>query len=130
MKRKLAYIFAVPLLFSVLAFQGNCHSQCQELIKDCRNDLGPNSERCREDQKKFQDMGPMAEDFFKAFRLGTGNTSIGVQDLAGVSLAAIKELDKRTVEVDQLRDEVNQLRQANSDLERRLAILEQLLKLH
>ena len=59
MKRKLAYIFAVPLLFSVLAFQGNCHSQCQELrqelIKDCRNDLGPNSEQCREDQKKFQD---------------------------------------------------------------------------
>ena len=47
MKSKLAYIFAVPLLFSVLAFQGNCHSQCQELrqelIKDCRNDLGPNS---------------------------------------------------------------------------------------
>lgn len=75
-------------------------------------------------------MGPMAEDFFKAFRLGTGNTSIGVQDLAGVSLAAIKELDKRTVEVDQLRQEVNQLRQANSDLERRLATLEQLLKLH
>jgi chromosome segregation ATPase len=72
----------------------------------------------------------MAQDFFKAFRLGTGNTSIGVQDLAGVSLAAIKELDKRTVEVDQLRNEVNQLRQANSDLERRLAILEQLLKLH
>jgi len=80
--------------------------------------------------RQVRHMGPMAEDFFKAFRLGTGNTSIGVQDLAGVSLAAIKELDKRTVEVDQLRDEVNQLRQANSDLERRLAILEQLLKLH
>src|ERR1044072_8792297 len=60
MKRKLAYIFALPLLFSVLAFQGNCHSQCQELrqeiIKDCRDDLGPNSERCREDQKKFQEI--------------------------------------------------------------------------
>jgi hypothetical protein len=26
------------------------------LIKDCRNDLGPNSERCREDQKKFQEV--------------------------------------------------------------------------
>ena len=58
MKRKLAYILAVPLLFSVLGFQGSCHSQCeelrQELIKDCRQDLGPNSERCREDQKTFQ----------------------------------------------------------------------------
>ena len=28
----------------------------RELIKDCRNDLGPNSERCREDQKKFQEI--------------------------------------------------------------------------
>jgi len=70
--------------------------------------------------RQVRHMGPMAEDFFSAFRLGTGNTSIGVQDLAGVSLAAIKELDR----------EVNQLRQANSELERRIAILEQLLKLH
>ena len=80
--------------------------------------------------RQVRHMGPMAEDFFKAFRLGTGNTSIGVQDLAGVSLAAIKELDKRTVEVNQLREEVNQLRQTNSELERRLAILEQLMKVH
>ena len=65
-------------------------------------------------------MGPMAEDFFNAFKLGTGNTAIGVQDLTGVSLAAIKELDKRTAEVEQLREEVNDLRQ-------RLATLEQLL---
>jgi hypothetical protein len=80
--------------------------------------------------RQVRHMGPWAEDFFGAFRLGTGNTSIGVQDLAGVSLAAIKELDKRTVEIDQLREEVNQLRSANSELERRLATLEQLLKLH
>jgi hypothetical protein len=79
-------------------------------------------------------MGPMAEDFFNAFQLGTGNTSIGVQDLTGVSLAAIKELDQRTnelrqktAEVEQLRDEVNQLHQANSEMERRLATLEQLM---
>ena len=80
--------------------------------------------------RQVRHMGPMAEDFFKAFQLGTGNTSIGVQDLTGVSLAAIKELDKRTTEVEQLREEVNQLRQVNSDLERRLALLEQLMKLH
>ena len=79
-------------------------------------------------------MGPMAEDFYKAFQLGTGNTSIGVQDLTGVSLAAIKELNRqtdelkqKTAEVEQLREEVNQLRSANSDLERRLATIEQLL---
>lgn len=58
MRKKLVYMFAVPMLFSMLAFQGSCVSQCeevrQELIKDCRNDLGPNNERCREDQQKFQ----------------------------------------------------------------------------
>ena len=79
-------------------------------------------------------MGPMAEDFYKAFQLGTGNTSIGVQDLTGVSLAAIKELhhrtdqlQKKTVEVEQLREQVNQLRVENSEMERRLATLEQLM---
>jgi hypothetical protein len=80
-------------------------------------------------------MGPMAEDFYTGFGLGTGNTSIGVQDLAGVSLAAIKELDQRTIqlqqkngEVEQLRSQVNDLRLTNSAMEKRLAALEQLVK--
>ena len=79
-------------------------------------------------------MGPMAEDFFQAFKLGTGSTSIGVQDLAGVSLGAIQELDQRTTElqqktaeVDQLRQQVDELRAANSALEKRLTALEQRL---
>jgi hypothetical protein len=83
---------------------------------------------------KVRHMGPMAEDFFKAFQLGTGNTSIGLQDLTGVTLAAIKELNKRTnelqqksAETEQLREQVNELRQANIELERRLATLEQLM---
>jgi hypothetical protein len=77
-------------------------------------------------------MGPMAEDFYQAFTLGTGNTSIGVQDLAGVSLAAVKALDMRTAqlqqksaEVDKLRIEVDALRSANTAMEQRLAALEQ-----
>ena len=84
--------------------------------------------------RNVRHMGPMAEDFFKAFQLGTSNTSIGVQDLTGVSLAAIKtlnqrtdELQQKTAEVEQLRGEVNQLRQANTEMERRIATLEQLL---
>src|SRR6185503_17010443 len=55
-------------------------------------------------------LGPMAEDFYDAFKLGTGNTSIGVQDLTGVSLAAIKALDERTNELQQKTAEVEQLR--------------------
>lgn len=60
MKKRLAFILAVPLLFVVVGFQGSCRSQCEELrneiIKDCRDDLGANNERCREDQKKFQEV--------------------------------------------------------------------------
>ncbi|HEY0375784.1 MAG TPA: tail fiber domain-containing protein [Pyrinomonadaceae bacterium] len=77
-------------------------------------------------------MGPMAEDFYQQFRLGTGNTSIGVQDLAGVSIAAIKALDertndlqKKTAEVVKLRTEVDELRAMNSAFAVRLAALEQ-----
>ncbi|HLL70281.1 MAG TPA: tail fiber domain-containing protein [Pyrinomonadaceae bacterium] len=85
--------------------------------------------------EKAKHMGPMAEDFYQAFGLGTGNTSIGVQDLAGVSLAAVKSLDERTTElqqkaaeVEKLRSEVNELRTANATLEQRLAALEQSMK--
>jgi hypothetical protein len=59
MRKKLLYLFAIPVLFSVLGFQGSCRSQCEELrqevIKDCRDDLGANNERCRLDQQKFQE---------------------------------------------------------------------------
>ena len=77
-------------------------------------------------------MGPMAEDFFDAFKLGTSDKSIGVQDLTGVSLAAIKALDERTTqlqqkqnEVDALRLQVARLESANQAMEQRLAALEQ-----
>ncbi len=77
-------------------------------------------------------MGPMAEDFYQQFKLGTGNTSIGVQDLAGVSIAAVKaldertlELEKKTVEVEKLRTEVDALRAMNAAFAARLAALEQ-----
>lgn len=71
---------------------------------------------------KVRHLGPMAEDFHKEFRLGTDDKSIGVQDMAGVSLAAVKELDaqlqQKTSEVETLKAEVNSLQQ-------RLAALEQ-----
>jgi hypothetical protein len=67
-------------------------------------------------------LGPMAEDFHAAFGLGTDDKSIGVQDLGGVSLAAVKALDaelqKKNSEVETLKAEVNSLQQ-------RLAALEQ-----
>jgi phage shock protein A len=87
-------------------------------------------------------IGPMAEDFHSAFGLGTGNTSIGVQDLAGVNLIAVKALEARTAklqesnaqldaslkqknaEVEQLRSELNSLRKTTDVLVQRLDALE------
>jgi hypothetical protein len=72
--------------------------------------------------QRVRHLGPMAEDFHKEFGLGTDDKSIGVQDMAGVSLAAVKELDaqlqQKTSEVETLKAEVN-------SLQLRLAALEQ-----
>jgi uncharacterized coiled-coil protein SlyX len=80
-------------------------------------------------------MGPMAEDFYQTFGLGTNNISIGVQDLAGVSLAAVKALEARTASLQQSNaqlsatlqqrtGEVAQLRAELDGMEQRLAALE------
>lgn len=44
-------------------------------------------------------IGPVAEDFYNAFRFGTSDKSIAIQDLAGVSLVAAKALEQRTAEL-------------------------------
>ncbi|HEX8352743.1 MAG TPA: tail fiber domain-containing protein, partial [Pyrinomonadaceae bacterium] len=73
-------------------------------------------------------LGPMAEDFYSAFRLGTTDKAIGIQDAVGVSLAAVKALDARTTELQQKTEEVDQLRAKVNTLEQRLAALEQLIR--
>jgi len=78
--------------------------------------------------RQTRHLGPMAEDFYSAFNLGVGNTSIGVQDAVGVSLAAVKALDARTAELQQKTEEVEQLRNRVNSLEQRLAALEQLMQ--
>jgi hypothetical protein len=84
---------------------------------------------------KVRHLGPMAEDFYAAFGLGEGSKSIGVQDLASVSLAGVKALEERTAElqgkteeVERLRSEVAALRTANAALEDRLTAIERSLK--
>lgn len=69
-------------------------------------------------------IGPMAEDFADAFHLGKGNTAIGVQDLASVTLAAVKALEERTAELQKKTEEVEALRGQLASLEERLAKLE------
>ncbi|HKP68449.1 MAG TPA: tail fiber domain-containing protein [Pyrinomonadaceae bacterium] len=81
--------------------------------------------------RNVRHLGPMAEDFYAQFRLGTGNASIGVQDLAGVSIAAVKELDaqlqQKDAEIERLQNEVKTLRSNQTQLEKRLQAIEQTL---
>ena len=69
----------------------------------------------------------MAEDFYSDFRLGTSDKAIGVQDAVGVSLAAVKALDAKTLELEKKTEEVEQLRKQVNTLEQRLAALEALI---
>lgn len=45
-------------------------------------------------------LGPVAEDFFAAFGLGTSESSIGVQDLAGIGLVGVQALADRSDAID------------------------------
>jgi hypothetical protein len=66
-------------------------------------------------------IGPMAQDFHAAFGLGSNDTTIGVLDAAGVSMAGVKALEARTT---QLQSENTALRSAIAELGSRLAALE------
>lgn len=74
--------------------------------------------------KQARHIGPMAEDFYAAFNLGTGNTTIGVQDLAGIAIAAVKALEERTAQLQEKTAELDALRTQMQSLEQRLERLE------
>jgi hypothetical protein len=65
-----------------------------------------------------QHLGPMAQDFYEAFKLGDGNnTVITTQDIEGVTIAGVQALEKRTKE----------LQKENDDLKKRIERLEALI---
>jgi hypothetical protein len=73
-------------------------------------------------------MGPMAQDWARAFGFSRDDTTINMSDFDGVNLAAIKALEARTTElrgeVAAVRGENAALRAANAALEARLQRLE------
>lgn len=73
--------------------------------------------------QEFPHMGPMAQDFWAIFKLGTGDDKgITTQDMDGVLIAGVKGLEIRTR---QLRQENEELREQNEKLEKRLSDLEE-----
>jgi endosialidase-like protein len=64
-------------------------------------------------------LGPTAQDFRAAFGLGADDRSITTVDAAGVALAAIQELERRTRQVEELSREVRELRRLLEEIRAR-----------
>jgi trimeric autotransporter adhesin len=76
--------------------------------------------------KQVRHMGPFAQDFYSAFQLGTDSASIGMIDINGVNLAAIKALEERTAELKSAQAALEAKSHRLDLLEARLARLEKL----
>jgi hypothetical protein len=79
----------------------------------------------RDDPNKARHIGPMAQDFQKAFPLTTDDKTINMSDLDGVNLAGVKALEARTRK---LQEELDVKTKKIETLEARLARLEALLQ--
>jgi hypothetical protein len=77
-------------------------------------------------------MGPMAQDFYSIFRLGTDDKMISTIDLDGVALVSIQALYQMSLEkdkqIEQLTQEIEDLRASNAVLQERVEQLEKLVK--
>ncbi len=74
-------------------------------------------------------LGPMAQDFYRLFRLGLNETSISTIDPAGVALVGVQELAKQNdvlrAENEALRQQLQVLQAGQARTEARLVALEQ-----
>ena len=69
---------------------------------------------------RAEHVGPVAEDFYGAFGLGEGSTTITTVDADGIALLGVQTLERRTTE----------LRAENAELLRRIENLEAALRMH
>lgn len=81
-------------------------------------------------------IGPMAQDFYKAFNLGESDTTITTVDMDGVSLIAIQalsiktnELKLKAEEVDKLKAQIELLENDKKKLEKRILSIEKQLNI-
>ena len=74
----------------------------------------PLTEWSYKSNRHIRHIGPMAQDFYAAFKLGNSEKSLSARDLAGVSLAATQGLHTL---VKELAEELDELRKRNERLE-------------
>ena len=76
-------------------------------------------------------IGPVAEDFYNAFKFGVSDKAVPIQDLAGVSLVGVQALEARTSELQAensaLKSQLEKLDAANRALNDRLSNIEKRL---
>jgi len=77
-----------------------------------------------EEDRRVRHIGPMAQDWQRAFGFSSDSTTINMSDFDGVNLAAIQALERRTAEQ---ADEIRALRSQNADLQARLERMEALV---
>ncbi|MBI4547124.1 MAG: tail fiber domain-containing protein [Ignavibacteriae bacterium] len=65
----------------------------------------------KNEKPEVKHIGPMAQDFYRIFHLGEDEKTISTIDPAGIALAAIQELYKKSLEVNDLKAQVNRLQQ-------------------
>lgn len=81
----------------------------------------------KEEVAKPRHIGPMAQDFYAAFGLGTSDTSVNSLDLDGVNMAAVQALELRTRELAQTTKKVADLEAEVTSLRDDLERLEKLV---
>jgi trimeric autotransporter adhesin len=85
-----------------------------------------------EEDRSVRHIGPMAQDWHRAFGFSSDSLHINSGDFAGVNLAGIQALDRRDrrqqQEIDVLRDESAQLRLENEGLRTEMTALRQQLE--
>ena len=85
------------------------------------------SEWSYKDRPKSRHIGPMAEDFHDAFGLGTSDKHIAPGDMAGIAMAASKELALRNQELKARVQKLEEDLQRMETLEGELAEMRQIL---
>lgn len=69
-------------------------------------------------------VGPVAQDFYAAFRIGESDTTITTSDIDGINMLAIQALEKRTAELKEKTSELDLMKEKVAILERRLLLVE------
>ena len=78
-----------------------------------------------EEDRSVRHIGPMAQDWNRAFGFSGDSTTINMSDLDGVNLAAVQALDTRTAGQE---SRIATLERENAELRARLDALEQMLR--